>query len=130
MEKLSVTAMVPEKKDAQGNVTRKQIGPFTIEVDTGSTVEELKAMFGDKAIKSNAEGNWTVTLQANMRAGMLKGETQEQLQARLGTSKMGIAVRGAKVDPVQAYLAQFSSATPEKQKEMLAELQKRAAAKK
>jgi hypothetical protein len=31
-----------------------------------------------------------------------------------------------KVDPVQAYLNQFQSATPEEQKKMLAELQARA----
>jgi hypothetical protein len=37
--------------------------------------------------------------------------------------------RRAKVDPVQAYLNEFQAATPEKQKEMLAELQRRAAGK-
>ena len=42
---------------------------------------------------------------------------------------MGVAQKGAKVDPIQAYLATFQSATPAKQKEMLAELQKRAASK-
>ena len=42
---------------------------------------------------------------------------------------MGVAAQGAKVDPVQAYYATFQSATPEEQAKMLAELQKRAAAK-
>jgi hypothetical protein len=128
-EKMKVQATVPEKKNAQGEVVQAQIGPFTIEVSTGSTTEELIQMFGDAAVKTNAESNWTVTLQGNMRAGMKKGESQEAIQARLGSAKMGVATKGVVIDPVQAYLAQFQSATPEKQKAMLAELQARAAKK-
>jgi hypothetical protein len=127
-EKMKVQATVPEKKDASGKVLQVQVGPFTIEVDSGTNAAEMVQMFGDEAVKSNCESNWTVTLQGNMRAGMKKGETQEQLQARLGSAKMGVATRGAVIDPVQAYLAQFASATPEKQAEMMNELKKRAAA--
>jgi hypothetical protein len=125
-ELMKVQATVPEKKDAAGVVTQKQIGPFTIEVQTGTTGAECLALFGDEAVKTNAESNWTVTIQSNMRAGMKKGETQEQLQARLGQAKMGVAQKGVVVDPVQAYLAQFASATPEKQAAMLNELKSRA----
>jgi hypothetical protein len=42
---------------------------------------------------------------------------------------MGVAAKGIKIDPVQAYLAQFASATPDAQRQMLAELQARAAKK-
>jgi hypothetical protein len=128
-EKMKVQATVPEKKDEKGVVVQKQVGPFTIEVNTGKDADELVQMFGGEAVKSNAESNWVITLQSNMRAGMKKGETQEQLQTRLGSAKMGVAQRGAVVDPVQAYIAKFQSATPDEQKKMLAELQKRAAAK-
>jgi hypothetical protein len=54
---------------------------------------------------------------------MKKGETQEQLQARLGSAKMGVAARGVVVDPIQAYIAKFAAATPDEKKRMLAELQ-------
>lgn len=128
-EKMKVQATVPEKKNEKGEVVQKQIGPFTIEVTTGTSAEELVQLFGGDAVKSNAESNWTVTIQSNMRAGMKKGETQEQLQARLGQAKMGVAARGVIVDPVQAYIAKFQSATPEQQKAMLAELQTKAAKK-
>lgn len=128
-EKLAVQANVPEKKDASGKVTQVAIGPFTIEVNTGATAAECISLFGDEAVKSNADANWTVTLQSNMRSGMKKGESQSALQARLGAAKMGVAMKGVHVDPVQAYLAQFASATPDKQREMLAELQARAAKK-
>ena len=125
--KMTVQATVPEKKDATGKVVQAAVGPFTVSVDSGATASEMIKMFGEDAVKSNAESNWTVTIQAAMRSGMKKGETQAQLQARLGGAKMGVAVRGAKIDPVQAFLAEFSSATPEKQRIMMAELQKRAA---
>jgi len=128
MQKMIVEAKVPEKKE-NGKVVRKQIGPVQITVQTGATAEESIKMFGDKAVKSNADANWTVTLQSNIRSRLLKGETAEQIQAALGTAKMGVAVKGAKVDPVQAYMALFATATPEKQAEMLKELQKKAAGK-
>ena len=128
MEKLVVVAKVPEKKK-DGRVVRKQLGPVSITVQTGSTAAESIQMFGDKAVKSNSDGDWTVALQSNIRARLLRGENAAQIQAALGTAKMGVAVRGAKVDPIQAYLALFASASPEKQKEMLRELQTKAATK-
>lgn len=129
MEKLAVQAQVPEKKDAAGKITQVAIGPFSITVDTGKDAAEMIQMFGSEAIKTNAEGNWTVTLQSNMRSGMKKGESQAQLQTRLGGAKMGIAQKGIKINPIDAYMAEFASATPEKQKQMLADLQSRAAKK-
>lgn len=128
MEKLIVEAKVPEKKEGD-KVVRKQIGPVQITVQTGVTAAEMIQMFGDSAVKSNADANWTVTLQSNIRARLLKGETMEQIQAALGNAKMGVAVKGAKVDPIQAYLAMFATSSPEKQKEMLKELQAKAAGK-
>ncbi len=128
-EKLVIQANVPEKKDKDGNVIQKAIGPYNLTVETGSTAAESIALFGDAAVKSNADDAWIVTLQGNMRSGMKKGETQEQLQARLGSAKMGVSNKGGKVDPEQAYLAMFASATPQKQAEMLAELKKKAAGK-
>ena len=129
MEKLIVESKVPEKKDDSGRITRKQLGPVQITVQTGSTAAESIQMFGDKAVKSNSDGDWVVTLQSNIRSRLLRGENAEQIQAALGTAKMGVAVKGAKVDPIQAYLALFASASPEKQKEMLRELQTKAATK-
>ena len=129
MEKLIVEANVPEKKDKDGKVIQKAIGPFQVSVDTGTTAAEQIQLFGDKAVKSNADANWVVTLQSNMRSNMKKGQTNAQIQAALAGAKMGVAVKGAKIDPIQAYMAMFATATPEKQKEMLKELSAKAAAK-
>jgi hypothetical protein len=127
MENLTITAKVPEKKAADGSIERAQIGPITITVQTGSTAAEMIELFGEKAVKSNADANWVVTLQSNVRARLLKGETIDQIQTALATAKMGVVLKGDKVDPVQAYLAMFATASPDKQKEMLAELKAKAA---
>ena len=128
MKEIIVEAKVPEKKEGD-KVIQKQLGPVQIKIKTGDTAAEMIALFGDAAVKSNADANWTVTIQSNIRSRLKKGETVDQIQAALGSAKMGVAVAGAKVDPIQAYLAMFATASPEKQKEMLKELQSKAAAK-
>jgi hypothetical protein len=122
-KELSVTAQVPENKK-KGT---PQLGPCTITVKSGENAEEMIQMFGTEAVKSNADANWIVTLQSNIRSALKRGEDPATIQARLKDAKMGVAQKGVKVDPVQAYLAKFGSATPEEQQKMLAELQKRAA---
>jgi hypothetical protein len=122
-KKLEVQAVVPENKEKG---TARMEG--TILVDCPETLEEAKAMgFSDEAILSNAIANWKVSpLQSGIRSGLRRGETIEAIQTRLGSAKMGVAQTGGRVDPVQAYLSAFASATPEKHAEMLAELKKRA----
>ena len=118
-----VTATVPAKDG-------KPAMSATITVKDGETAAEQIKVFGDEAVKSNASSNWDVTLQAAIRGGLKRGESQEEIQARLGTAKMGVKVSAAKIDLVQAYMAKFATATPEEQKKMIQELQKRAADKK
>lgn len=121
-EKRQVEARVPEKKDAQGKITQKALGPVTIEVDYASTLDEAKKMFGEEAILSNAFANWRVTIQGNIRSRLKAGKTQAEIQAELGASKMGVAQQGIKVDPQQAFMARFAAGTPEEQAEMLKKL--------
>lgn len=121
MKQVQVSATVPENKE-------KGIkeASATITVNFAESVKEAVEMYGEEALLSNAFANWRVTLQSTIRGGLKRGEDQAAIQSRLGTAKMGVAVTGAKVDPVQAYLAKFAASTPEQQKDMLAELQKRA----
>ncbi len=128
MKTLTVQANVPEKKDDKGKVIQAAVGPYSINVQTGDTAADMIKMFGDEAVKSNADANWVVTLQSNMRAGMKKGETNAAMQSRLGVAKMGVSQTGAKIDPKQAFIAMYQSASPEEQKKMIAELTTKAAA--
>lgn len=131
MKKETVEAKVPaneEKGVKELNATVAVDFP-DFEANPDAALQEAVAAYGAKAILSNAWANWKITLQSNIRNALKRGETQEVIQGRLGTAKMGVAVKGASVDPVQAYLAAFASATPDKQKAMLAELQARAAKK-
>ncbi len=123
-DKITVTALVPENKTKN----TPQIGPASVTVENGKTAKEQIELFGDAAVKSNADAHWVVVLQGAIRSGLRKGETPEQIQSRLGSAKMGVATAGVKIDPVQAYLALYTSATPAEQKKMQAELIKRAAA--
>ena len=119
---LQVQANVPEKKNKEGVIEQAAIGPFIIEIDCPENAKGLIEAFGDEAVYTNAIANWKVTIQGNMRAGMKRGETQQQLQDRLKTAKMGVAQKGVKIDTEQAFVAMFASSSPERQAELLADL--------
>ena len=119
MNQVGIEAKVPGK-DGAPDLTA------SVMVNWADNIEEAVQMFGAEAILTNAFANWRVTIQSNIRAGLKRGETAEQIQARLAGAKMGVAQAGAKIDPAQAFMAQFAAATPEKQKELLDELRKRA----
>lgn len=121
MKKETVSAIVPA--NVEKGTTEMSA---SVLVDAPETAAEAIQMFGDQAVLTNAMANWRVTLQSNIRSGLRKGEKPEAIAARLATAKMGVAAGGAKVDPIQAYLAQFQAATPERQAEMLKELKERA----
>ena len=125
-ENLTVTAKVPTKAATGDKPATPELGPCTIIVSTGKDDKEMVQMFGGEAVKTNAEANWSVTLQGNIRSGLRKGESPDQIAARLKDAKMGVAQKGVQVDPVQAYLAKFQGATPAEQQKMLAELKERA----
>lgn len=122
MKKMSVSALVPEKKDAAGKVTQKQLGPLSVEVDYGETIEECVKLYGAEAIMSNAFANWRVTLQANIRGGLKRGEDPAVIATRLKSAKMGVAVTGGKVDAEAAFKAKFLAANPEQRKAMIQQL--------
>ena len=121
-QKMTVQALVPEKKDADGNVTSAQLGPCVCEVEFGETAEESIEIFGSDAVNSNAFANWRVTIQAGIRAALKRGESLEDIQARYATAKMGVATAGGKVDAEAAFKAKFLAATPEARKAMINQL--------
>ena len=122
MKKVTITAKVPAKDD------QPELGPASVEVDFPETLDEAKQMYGEEAVLSNAFAGWKVTIQGAIRSALKRGESPEAIQARLGNAKMGVAVQRAAMDPEQAFLAKYASATPEEKKAMLKKLQQLAAA--
>lgn len=117
MKKMSISATVPENKEKGLKAMSA-----SVEVNYPENVQEAVKLYGEEALLTNAFANWRVTLQANIRGGLKRGETPAAIQARLKDAKMGVAVTGAKIDPQAAFIAKFKSATPAEQAKMLAEL--------
>jgi hypothetical protein len=84
---LAITATVPANKETGV----AQIGPFTATVKTGETALEKINLFGDDAVSSNADSNWTVTLQSRMRSAMKRGLDEAAVAALISNAKMGVA---------------------------------------
>ena len=115
-----VTAQVPEKKDAEGEVTQNALGPVTVFVDYPETLEEAEEWAGGDAILSNAFANFRVNpIQSGIRAALKNGLTQEQIQDKLGKAVMGVAQVGGRVDTQAAFIAKFKMANAEEQGKML-----------
>lgn len=119
-EKMEVSAKVPAK---DGKPEKSAV----VYVTTGKDAEEMIKMFGQEAVKTNADANWKVTLQAAIRRALENGKTQEQIQQALADAKMGVKTSTGKVDPIQASLAAFASMTKEDQKAYLEQLKAAAA---
>ena len=122
MKKIAVSALVPEKKNAQGVVVTKQLGPVTVEVNYGENAAESIKVFGDEAVNSNAFANWRVTLQANIRGGLKRGVAPVEIIKNLADAKMGVAVAGTKMDTEAAFKAKFLASNPEDRKKMIQQL--------
>jgi hypothetical protein len=129
MKKVEISATVPaNEKEGKPEASATILVDYPdFEADAEEALEELVEHVGEKAVGTNAFANWRITLQSNMRSGLKKGETQEAMQARLGSAKMGISQAGIAVDPEQAFFAKFASASAEEKAAMLARLQERAA---
>ena len=119
MKQFEVSATVPKKEGEKG---REEDKSAAIYVNYPETLEEAKTAIGEEAILTNAFANWRVTLQAGIRRAILAGKTQEQIQAEFKDAKMGVAVQGAKIDPLQASLAKFKTMSKEEQAAFLKDL--------
>ena len=124
-----VTAQVPEKKNADGEVVQAALGPVTVIVDFPESFEEALGWCTEEAMLTNAFANYKVSpVQAMIRTALKAGKSEDQIQEEAEKLVMGVARQGGgKVDVQAAYIARFRSATPEQQAEMLAQLRENAA---
>jgi len=117
---------MPELKEVSAKSPKLERNTV-IMVNYGGTVEESIEMFGADAVNSNALANWIVTLQAGIRRAHKAGKTDDEIQELLGSAKMGVAVSGGQIDPIQASLAKFKTMNAEEQAEYLDKLRSAAA---
>lgn len=129
MSQRSVSAKVPEKKDAKGIVTQKALGPAELFVECPDTAKEQIEKYGDEPVASNSWANWKVVLQSGIRAALKAGLNAEQIQEKFSKALMGIATIGGAIDAQAAYIAKFKSSNPQEQAEMIKMLKSQAAEK-
>ena len=94
---LQVTAKASGDKDAAS---------ATVSVNTGADAQESIKLFGDDAVNSNANANWTVTIQAGIRRLLKAGKGEAEVQAAFEGCKMGVALARVS-DPTSAILAKW-----------------------
>lgn len=92
-----------------------------VSINTGGTAKEAIEMFGDDAVISNANANWTVTVQAGMRRLLKAGKKQDEVQAAFEGAKMGIALARVS-DPTGAILAKWPTMNEQERTEFLKKL--------
>jgi hypothetical protein len=97
----------------------------TISINVPETATEAIQLFGDQAVLSNAVANWVITVQSAIRRDLKVGKTAEDIQAHLGSVKMGVAADRT-VDPKAAFMAAFSGMSPEDKAAMIKQLQQAA----
>lgn len=126
---VEIGAKVPAKDGKPEKKASIKVTYVDVDADPKKAMAEAIQMFGEKAILTNAFANWRVTLQSNIRSGLERGETAEQLQARLGSAKMGVAQAGVRAATmtVEQQIAQFAAMTPEAQAAFIKQLQAKAA---
>ena len=125
MKPVTISAKTPknEKKGVMEEKSASLTVQFVdLEGDPKAAMAEAIAQYGEKAILSNALSNWTVLLQGNIRARLIKGQSEAQIQAELGGAKMGVAVAKAQVDPKQSALAFAASLSAEERARFIQEL--------
>jgi len=116
---------MPDVKEVSAKSPKMERETLAV-VNYGSTIEESIEMFGADAVNSNAFANWRVTLQAAIRRGHLAGKSDEEIQNELANAKMGVAVSGGSVDPIQASLAKFKLMDADEQADYLEQLRQAA----
>lgn len=95
----------------------------TISIQAAETAAEAIQAFGDQAVISNANANWIITVQSAIRRLLKTGVKPEDIQAKLGGVKMGVAIERVAGDPKVAMISKFAAMSPEEKAAFIKELQ-------
>ena len=97
---------------------KPDVGIVSLEYNFGENLEEMRELFGDETVFTNARANMKVGLQGAMRRYIEKGQDV----ASLATAwKPGVQMERT-VDPVAAIKSQFANWTDEQKAAFIAQL--------
>lgn len=89
--------------------------------DFGGDLEEMRKLFGDEIVFSNARQSFKISLQALMRRGIDAGKDEATIAAEAAAWKPGVAAQRV-TDPIAAITAKWATLSDEKRKEVMAKL--------
>ena len=92
-----------------------------VSYDFGENLQDAIAKFGEDVVFSNMRQSMKISLQALMRRGIDKDQTDEQILASVGAWKPGVASERSS-DPVATVLAKWQTLSPEKKAELMKQL--------
>ena len=102
---------------------------IAVEKDLGTDLATASEKFGAEAVYNNFVDSAVITIQSAIRRLFKAGKPQAEIQAYVdGMTFVGGGTRGPRKDPMEAFLAKFETMDATKQREMLAQLKAKLAA--
>ena len=101
---MTAIAVKAKKNDENGD----PIGEAEVMYDFGDNLEEMKALFGDSVVHSNAKAQMKVGLQAFIRRCIEAGKQQAEIAALVESYKPGVSADKIQ-DPVAVATAYFAN---------------------
>ena len=93
----------------------------TVSYDFGENLQDAVAKFGEEVVFTNMQQSMKISLQALLRRGFDKGQSDEEIAAAAGAWKPGVASQRT-TDPVSAITAKWATLPADKKAELLAAL--------
>ena len=101
---MSAIEVKAKKNDENGDV----MGEAIVSYDFGDNLDEMKTLFGDSAVYSNAKAQMKIGLQAFMRRCIEAGKQQAEIAALVESYKPGVSPDKVQ-DPVAVATAYFAN---------------------
>lgn len=118
MQALEIKAKLP-KSEKDGRA--EDLNGLVV-VQFPETIEEAIELYGGPAMLAEAKANFVIGVQGNIRTRLKAGQSNEQIQEALGSSKIGVKAARLAANPEAQSLAYLKTLTQDQLREMLAKL--------
>ena len=93
----------------------------TVSYDFGDNLAQAVEKFGEEVVFTNMQQSMKISLQALLRRGFDKGQSDEEIATAAAAWKPGVASQRT-TDPVSTITAKWATLDPKKKAELLAQL--------